>query len=278
MNYNIIDSRNCGKAKCEIGWNWHPGPMPDYDLWCALQGSGVMNINGRSYPIRRGACFLVHPGDVPLAEQHPEDRLTVIYIHFKLQPRPGNAGETTDNRIAELFPERVVYFNEIYELERLLNQLLGATVHPDDWKDMEFDSLIKLLLIMMHRERKQQLAASGLSLSMKQRQAVKLVMQRIREDGWQGRPYEELADMVGLTPGYLAKLFKQYAGLSMKEYMTKVRLERAKHLLVETSMNVSQVSEALGYSSVFLFSKQFKKYFGLPPSSLQHSRMEAKPH
>jgi len=278
MNFNIIDSKNSGKAKCEIGWNWHPGPLPDYDLWCALQGSGIMKINGMTYPIRRGACFLVHPGDDPLAEQHPEDQLTVIYIHFKLQPLPGNAGETRDNRIAELFPERVVYFNEIYELERLLNQLLDVTVHPDDWKDFEFDYLIKLLLIKMYREQKQQLAASGTSLSMKQQQAVKLVMHRIQEDGWQGRPYEELADMVGLTPGYLAKLFKLYAGLSMKEYMTKIRLDRAKHLLTETSMNVSQVSDALGYSSIFLFSKQFKKYFGLPPSALQHSRMEAKPH
>lgn len=275
MKFKLMDVRNRGKAKCEPGWNWQPGALPDYDLWYAVQGSGVMRINSDVFPIRKGACFLVHPGDTPSAEQNPEDRLTVIYIHFKLSPCTGNP-ET--HVMSKLMQERVVYFNEVYEPERLLHQLLDTSQHPDEWTADEFDCIGKQLLIHRKRYLQQQLASPDSPLTTKQRQAVRQVMRMIQEEGWHGRPYEELADMVGLSHAYLAKLFKVYTGRSMKEYMTEMRLERAKHLLSESSMNVSQVADAMGYSSLYLFSKQFKRYTGLPPSAFQTHNAKARPH
>ncbi|MDQ1914123.1 AraC family transcriptional regulator [Paenibacillus sp. GD4] len=272
MNYQLIDARNSGKAHCEVGWNWRPAPLPDYDLWCVLGGSGTMKLNGLTYPIRKGACFLVHPGDTPIAEQNPDDRLTVIYIHFTLQY------DSVPSCEVALLPERVVYLQETYELERLLHQVLDTRFKQDDWTMQEFDCLMKQLLIKLYRGRRHNSEDMSATLSRKQRQAVIQVMRRIQEDGWKGRPYEELAAQVGLTPSYLAKLFKRHAGMSMKKYMTQARLERARHLLSETTMNVSQVSDALGYSSIFLFSKQFKKQFGQPPSAFQHEGIQAKPH
>jgi YesN/AraC family two-component response regulator len=276
MHYRFVDTHNSGKAHCEAGWNWRPSSvLSDYDLWCALEGSGTMQLHGQTYTIRKGTCFLVHPGDLPVAEQDPNDRLTVIYIHFKLlEDRESSCMERTP----ELLPERVVYLQDSYELESLLHQALDTKYSRDEWSEQEFDCLMKQILIKLFRGRSPLSEIPDSPLSRKQRQAVTQVMRRIQEDGWRGRPYEELAATVGLTPGYLSKIFKQHAGISMKEYMTKVRLDRAKYLLSETSMNVSQVSDALGYSSIFLFSKQFKKQFGLPPSALQHGGIPAKPH
>ncbi|MFS0725453.1 AraC family transcriptional regulator [Paenibacillus sp. 1P07SE] len=275
MACKLIDVRNRGKAICEPGWNWQPGALQDYDLWYAMQGSGVMRINSDVFPIRKGACFLVHPGDTPTAEQDPDDRLTVIYIHFQLSPC---TGDSEDDSMGKLMRERVVYFNEVYEPERLLHQLLDTSQHPDEWSSAEFDCIGKQLLIHRQRCLEQQLASPGSTLTTKQRQAVRQVMRTIQEEGWHGRPYDELADMVGLSHAYLAKLFKGYTGRSMKEYMTEMRLERAKHLLSESSMNVSQVADALGYSSVYLFSKQFKRYTGMPPSAFQMHHAKARPH
>jgi YesN/AraC family two-component response regulator len=273
MDFTFVNTHSSGKAHCEVGWNWQPAPLTDYDLWCVLGGTGSMRLNGRTYPIVKGACFLVHPGDRPIAEQNPEDRLTVVFIHFKLMQ-----GHKVITKACELLPERVVFLKETYELERLLQQVLDTEYKRDEWTEQEFDCLMKQLLIKLYRGRKQDSEAEGSSLSRKQRQAVTQIMRSIQEDGWRGRPYEDLAAQVGLTTGYLAKIFKRHAGISMKEYMTQVRLERAKHLLSETSMNVSQVSDALGYSSIFLFSKQFKKQFSLPPSAFQFDGIQAKLH
>ncbi|MDR6549094.1 AraC family transcriptional regulator [Paenibacillus qinlingensis] len=271
MKFSIIDVNNSGKALCEIGWNWRTAPLEDYDLWCALAGKGTMRINGIAYPIQKGACFLVHPGDQPEADQDPENRLTVVFIHFTVEQE---AAPYKD----ELLPERVIYLEEVYELEQLLNQVLETKFKKDEWTAQEFDCLMKQMLMKLYRSRKQAQGLPTSSVSKKQRQVVSQVMRRIQEDNGRSRPYEELAQLVGLTPGYLSKLFKQVTGISVKEYITHIRLQRAQYLLSQTSMNVSQVSETLGYSSIFLFSKQFKQHYGLPPSHFKFDGVQPRSH
>ncbi|MCZ8517402.1 AraC family transcriptional regulator [Paenibacillus filicis] len=272
MAYTLTDSGNSGKARCEIGWNWRPAPLADYDLWCVLSGSGKMVLGGRTYPLRPGACFVLHPGDQPAAEQDAEDRLTVVYIHFGLIPLPGCAAEPK----GDLLPERVVYVEERGELERLLHQALGIRFRQDAWTEQEFDGVLKQILIRLYRCREEPEPASA--LSRKQRQAVARVLHRLHEEAGRRLPHEELAELVGLTPAYLNRLFKKATGSPLKENVTRIRLQRAKHLLSETTMNVSQVADALGYASVFLFSKQFKKHYGVPPSAYLLETDPPKPH
>jgi len=279
----FTDSTRRGKARCEIGWNWRPAPLPDYDLWYVVSGRGRMQIGNRSYDIRKGSCFVVHPGDEPHAEQDLEDRLTVIYIHFNMEDVSGlPSGTNIDAKLRtgtgseELLPERVVYLDETYDFEMLLHRTLECLYRKQLWAADEFDCLMKQIFISLYRFR--QKAGSPSSLSKKQTQAVLRVIHRIHEGAWHRFPHEELARLVSLSPAYLSKIFKTYTGVSLKEYMTRIRLERAMHLLTETSMNVSQVSDALGYSSIYLFSKQFKRHYGAPPSSYALSAVQSRPH
>lgn len=279
----FTDSLARGKARCEIGWNWHPSPLPDYDLWYVVSGRGSMRIGSRSYELRKGACFVVHPGDRPQVEQDPEDRLTVVYIHFNVEEAQVISGSTetvaearADGGTGELLPERVVYLDETYDFEMLLHRTLECLYQQQLWAADEFDCLMKQLFIALYRFRQRMGTRS--SLSKKQTQAVLRVIHRIHEGAGHRFPHEELARLAGLSPAYLSKIFKAYTGISLKEYMTRIRLERAMHLLTETSMNVSQVSDALGYSSVFLFSKQFKSQFGAPPSAYALSSVQSRPH
>ncbi|WP_164821223.1 AraC family transcriptional regulator [Paenibacillus koleovorans] len=262
MNFGLQNNQNSGIARCEVGWNWNPAPLGDYDLWYVVAGRGEMRLNGQVHPIRPGACFLVHPGDKPSAEQDLEHRLTVIFIHFDVY----TLGKERSTITPDLLPERVAYIEDTAEFERLLHQALDCRYQQDAWSEQEFDSAIKQVLIRMYRSRRQS-SDTASALSHKQRQAVSRIMHRIQEEGGRRLPHEELAELVGLTPAYMNKIFKQYTGTSVKEYITRIRLQRAKHLLTETTMNVSQVSDALGYASIFLFSKQFKKQFGEPPSA-----------
>ncbi|UUZ84087.1 AraC family transcriptional regulator [Paenibacillus sp. P26] len=271
LDYKFVDSGNSGKARCEIGWNWRPAPLTDYDLWYVLSGKGQMRLKGCVHPLRKGACFVVHPGDQPEASQDAEDRLSVIFIHFRVLSPEGDLREIQP----EPLPERVVYLEDPYELEQLLGHALEARFRQDDWTRLEFDCTLKQILIRLYRSREE---PEFSALSKKQRQAVTRVMHRVQEEIGHRLPHEELAELVGLTPAYLGKLFKAHTGISLKEYMTRVRLKRAKHLLSETTMNVSQVADALGYSSVFLFSKQFKRQFGAPPSAFLLESDLPKPH
>jgi transcriptional regulator GlxA family with amidase domain len=53
---------------------------------------------------------------------------------------------------------------------------------------------------------------------------------------------------------------------TFRDYLVESRLDRARSLLTETTMTIHQIARALGYSDPFLFSRQFRSRYGLPPS------------
>jgi AraC-like DNA-binding protein len=63
---------------------------------------------------------------------------------------------------------------------------------------------------------------------------------------------------------YLERKFKEAFGLNLIEYRNKKRMELANHLLRHHS--VSEVSELIGYQSIYAFSRAYKNYFGYAPS------------
>ena len=84
---------------------------------------------------------------------------------------------------------------------------------------------------------------------------------------------ELAAEKVGLSSGYLGKLFKSVTGTTFNEYVTHVRLERAKTLLLGTNETVAQISERVGIYNVPYFTTLFKKKFGITPSQFrEHGR------
>ncbi len=77
---------------------------------------------------------------------------------------------------------------------------------------------------------------------------------------------KNMAHLVGLSERRFRQVFKEITGNSPKKYYDKIRLNMAKELLNNTSISVSEISSRLGYSSLFHFSKVFKKQQGIPPS------------
>ena len=71
---------------------------------------------------------------------------------------------------------------------------------------------------------------------------------------------ESLASEVFMNPDYLSKLFKKNTGNSLMDYVTKVRIERAKELLERTVLPISEIAIETGYSNTAYFTKMFKKY------------------
>ncbi|WP_151734609.1 helix-turn-helix domain-containing protein [Paenibacillus tengchongensis] len=80
-------------------------------------------------------------------------------------------------------------------------------------------------------------------------------------------PIRELAEMAGLSPNYFGELFKKNYGLSPLDYLTEVRLSKAKQYLQESGYLLREIAHKVGYSDEFYFSRKFKKAFGIPPSA-----------
>lgn len=77
----------------------------------------------------------------------------------------------------------------------------------------------------------------------------------------------ELCQHLGLSRSYVYNLFKNKTDLSPQQFLTKLRMERAKELLSNSDLNVQAISHFVGYNDSFTFSKAFKRYQGLSPKS-----------
>lgn len=77
---------------------------------------------------------------------------------------------------------------------------------------------------------------------------------------------DQIADRVKISTVYFRKLFKKYYGIPPMKYINDMRIRRAKELLGTQSMSVQETSCAVGFTSLYSFSRAFKKSTGQPPS------------
>lgn len=75
-----------------------------------------------------------------------------------------------------------------------------------------------------------------------------------------------LAEEFHLNPQYISQLFKNEIGVNFLSYLTNIRMEKAKKLLLSTSLSVAEVAEQSGYGDYRVFTKVFKKNEGITPS------------
>lgn len=76
----------------------------------------------------------------------------------------------------------------------------------------------------------------------------------------------ELAQRCGCSLRHFSRLFHDHLGISIRAQQTKIRLEKASHLLRETDAKIVQVAMESGYRHLSLFNAMFKKHFGMTPS------------
>jgi two-component system response regulator YesN len=77
---------------------------------------------------------------------------------------------------------------------------------------------------------------------------------------------EEVANYVSISPHYFSKLFKEETGKNFVEYVTFLKINKAKTLLEEGVLNIKQISYEIGYKDPNYFSRLFKKSIGVSPS------------
>ena len=124
----------------------------------------------------------------------------------------------------------------MYQLEQLRND--GGTVKQDLFKTGDFDRLEQARTILNER--------------------------------FVTPPtHKELAKEILLNEFKLRTGFKEYYGVTMYDYITRLRMEKARRLLLEEEMSVYEVSGLTGFKHQANFSKAFKKYFGILPSGVR---------
>ncbi len=79
----------------------------------------------------------------------------------------------------------------------------------------------------------------------------------------------EVADHVGLTEEYTARLFKKVTGMTLSEYGRRLRVSDAQNLLTTTERNLGEIARATGFASLTVFSRNFKREVGVTPTEFR---------
>ncbi|MBW4840228.1 MAG: response regulator [Paenibacillaceae bacterium] len=83
---------------------------------------------------------------------------------------------------------------------------------------------------------------------------------------------QEVAAQVHLNPSYLSQLFKQQMNMNFIDYVLEQRMARAKQLLAQTSLRISEIAERVGYSDLAYFSNAYKRVTGMTPTEYRKNR------
>ncbi|WP_298840554.1 helix-turn-helix domain-containing protein [Clostridium sp.] len=76
---------------------------------------------------------------------------------------------------------------------------------------------------------------------------------------------DKLAHYISMSSFYLSRIFSKVEGTNIKEYIIKIRMEKAKSMLIEGKKSVKQIAFEVGYLDQNYFSKAFKKYTNISP-------------
>ncbi len=87
---------------------------------------------------------------------------------------------------------------------------------------------------------------------------------------------EEVARTVGISPYYFSKLFKEETGMNYTEYLTGIRIEKAKELLSNRELSIKEVCVDSGYGNPNYFSRIFKKWTGITPTEFRDGLYEGR--
>lgn len=100
---------------------------------------------------------------------------------------------------------------------------------------------------------------------------IQVALTYIQENYSEDITLHTLADILYLHPIYLSKLFKEKTGENFINYLTRVRIEKAKELLKDPSLKIYDISKLVGYESSKHFSKTFKGLLGITPREYRDS-------
>lgn len=252
---NIYIEKKFLEKSCPIHWHDH------YEIEYIVSGSGKQVLNGIEYPLFAGMLHFVTPTD--FHEIIVDSKLEIIKFNF----REENVDSFILSTLIGLSGNTAVKFfgDKKNAMESLIEMSLK---HAELYEDSAYFSyMIKKLLECILLDVIDHLATSEHrtqnSVSENNIQKVLLYIHNHFKE-----PIElgETADMVHYTPQHLSKLFHRNMGITFKEYITNLRMNYASQLLLNTQMEIAEISREAGFGTRQNFTKEFKRFYLCSPS------------
>lgn len=237
----------------------HPQPaIPGYDLY--VYTVELQRANAET-PVRPVKLYLELAGAIRTSQEKQAHKIIFDYMG-RLETEEGISKAYISMLAGELWG--IIAF-AFYEMGTVLDDIFSNDRNTREIAELNRPSELAEWLV----------AKIGIVFSSRQwggngkhRQAVDFMMEYIHEHYAEDITLSGLADKVYISRNYLSMIFKNMTGETFNNYLTRVRMEKARELLMEKKALVYEVAEMVGYKNVPYFSTLFKKITGMNPTDI----------
>ena len=241
-------------------WSWNTRiPNHYFNLWVLLSGSVAVTLRGRVYERSQPCYFLLPPGErIDAVNSGPGPKANFT-LHVASR---GAARGWQMLPVASTWGQPVRQFDQFAELARAC---VAAGHRTGPAHQAYAAALGHALLLRFWIDVTEPLENPAC-------ERMYDLAGRIRQHPEAAWRIGALAAEAGYSRSRFTRLFAEANELPPREFITRCRMERARALLQESTMSISEIAYALGYSDVFFFSRHFKEITGLSPLAYRRRR------
>ena len=254
-----------------------------------ISGEEQYKIHNRSHKVKKGACLVVN--EDRLVDTHvmkfPEAvegicvsldnrLLNDIYINSILPDEKladnGPITYSEEFRFCEMvYDAGDILCRHLEDLSTLQDKHTGRIAKP---QEEIFYGLARHLLLSQSMVKKQSLRINALKAGTRIElfKRINLAKQKIEDVPEADFSMASLAAEVCMSEFHFFRVFKEAIGMSPNQYRIKIKIEKAKNLLLQTKMPLHEIAFATGFTDVQNLSKIFKKFYLVPPGLYRKER------
>ncbi len=262
-------------------WSMDPNIHDHYEMVYIRKGDAVFEIAGQPVMLGPNDIIIIKPRQLHKFTVKTDLGCDFIVLSFKFENRiSGEYSEVpledflnfvSSKETGSFISLKISQKNEII---LLLNRIIKERESSEPGSDFLNHLLVLELFVLLSRALKMEWENSIKSKSPKLRELINISINYIHNNFEREISLGDIAKFVFLSSSYFARAFKEETGLSPISYLLKIRIERAKELLSDTELKISDIALSVGFSNQQRFNEMFKKYAGQTP--LQYRKKSAR--
>jgi len=264
-------------------WSMEPNIHENYEMVYMKKGFAVFEISGQKVELGPNDIIIIKPLQYHKFSVKSENGCEFIVLNFTFENRIN--GEYSQIPMEDFLnfvssketgPYIALKVSPKNEIVVLMNRILKERESSEPGSEFLNYLLIMELFVLLSRALKMEWENSIKTKSPKLKELIGIAINFIHNNFERDISLGDIAKFVFLSPSYFTRAFKEETGMSPINYLLKVRIERAKELLADTSLKISDIALNVGFSNQQRFNEMFKKYAGVTP--LQYRKQNNKKH
>ena len=254
INPLVVGFERCKKNKSPIF-----SDKTCYTLHVILSGEGTVLVNNETYNIKSETVYILPPHSNAIYKPIKTNPWSYIWIEFSgdiIKQLLQNINFTNTNFIYK--PKNFAHLKDILTL--MLKEDDNITTGAEALLIESFIFRIFAFLIDEYSNNKENY------ITKKEITTSKIT--KYLDDHFcdEDISIKKVADNFFFSQPYLTRFYKSQTGVTPIQYVIQLRMRKACELLNHKTFTIEQISENLGYKNQFYFSKEFKKYYLVPPT------------